>query len=100
MRSGASAMFSTRAVVRTLGFCAAVTTHACAQHRGGYDSLYTDLSGADCHSEKEDKETGASVERCPGIAGYALLVQNDDDRASVTVVSPDGTQHPLDYWNV
>jgi hypothetical protein len=73
---------------------------ACAQAPAEYASVYTDLSGSACRIEKEDKETGASVERCSGVAGYSLLLHHDDARMSITVISPDGKQHPLDYWNV
>ena len=63
-------------------------------------SIYTDLSGNECRTIKEDKETGSSIQRCPGVAGYHLLVADDDSRMSVSVVTPDNKEHPLDYWNV
>lgn len=63
-------------------------------------SLYTDLSGPKCKTIKTDQETGSSVQKCPGVGGFHLLVADDDDRMSVIVVSPDGKPHPLDYWEV
>jgi hypothetical protein len=63
-------------------------------------SIYTDLSGNACRTIKEDKETGSSIQQCPGVGGYHLLVAEDDSRMSVTVVTPDKKEHPLDYWNV
>ena len=39
-------------------------------------------------------------EECKGVAGYRLLVASYDIRESVTVISPDGRQHPLDFTRV
>ena len=63
-------------------------------------SVYTDLSSAKCKTIKVGKETASSVQKCAGVAGYSLLVLDDDARQSVTVVTPDGKQHELDYWSV
>ena len=63
-------------------------------------SLYTDLAGNACKLVKEDKETGATVFRCPGVAGYALLVADDDNRMSIDVLTPASKQYPLNYWGV
>ena len=63
-------------------------------------SLYTSLSGGKCETVKEDKNTGSSIRRCPGVEGFRFLVAEDDDRMSVSVVSPDSKEHPLDYWSV
>lgn len=64
------------------------------------DSVYTDIAGATCTIISVDEEAGATTQRCPGIAGYALLVEDDDARMSITVVAPNGEQHPLDFWQV
>ena len=61
-------------------------------------SLYTDL--ARCKTVETHEEGGGSVQRCAGVAGYALLVEDEDSRQSVTVVTPDGKRHPLNYWQV
>lgn len=63
-------------------------------------SIYTDLSAARCKTVETSKETGSSVQKCPGVGGYGLLVEDDDSRQSVTVVAPDGRRHPLNYWQV
>jgi hypothetical protein len=86
--------------LRTAALLFTTFTHGCAQRPPEYSSMYTDLVGSACRTEKQDDETGASVERCPGLAGYSLMVHRDDDRVSVTVVDPDAKPHPLDYWNV
>jgi hypothetical protein len=64
------------------------------------DSIYTNLSSTHCKTIKVEKETGSSVQKCPGVAGYSLLVEDDDARQSVTVLTPDGKPHPLNYWQV
>ncbi|MDT5268871.1 MAG: hypothetical protein QOH49_1057 [Acidobacteriota bacterium] len=63
-------------------------------------SVYTDLAGARCKTIETHEEGAHSVQKCAGVAGYELLVEDDDSRQSVTVVSPDGKKHPLNYWQV
>lgn len=62
-------------------------------------SVYTDLAGSNCTPVSESKETGATVHRCNGVAGWKLLVLYDDQRMSVTAVAPDGKESPLAYWD-
>ena len=64
------------------------------------ESVYSDLSESRCKTIEVDKETGSSTQRCQGIAGYKLLVLDDDARQSITVVTPGGKNHPLDFWEV
>lgn len=71
-----------------------------AQAQGTIQSIYTDLEGAKCRTVKVERLAGASVESCPGVGGFHLLVESDDDRMSVAVVGPDRREHNLDYWNV
>jgi hypothetical protein len=63
-------------------------------------SVYTTLAEKKCKTIQVDKESGSSTQRCAGVAGYHLLVEDSDNRISITVVAPDGKKHPLDYWNV
>jgi hypothetical protein len=63
-------------------------------------SQYTSLAPEHCRLLERHPETGATVHRCPGVGGYALLVADDDARMSITVVAPNGTRHPLNYWSV
>jgi hypothetical protein len=71
----------------------------CAQNAGPA-SLYTTLSGKNCRAVKRVEETGASVQMCGGAGRYALFVLDDDSRMSLTVLSPDKKEHPLDLWTV
>ncbi len=63
-------------------------------------SVYTNLSGKNCRSIKTVAETGSSVQKCNGVANYSLLVLDDDNRMSLTLLSPDGKEHPLDLWTI
>ncbi|MCM3874121.1 MAG: hypothetical protein ND895_25820 [Pyrinomonadaceae bacterium] len=64
------------------------------------ESVYSDLAEAKCKTIEIDEETASSTQRCPGIGGYKLLVHDDDARQSITVVTPGGKKHPLDFWQV
>jgi len=63
-------------------------------------SIYTPLSGQRCTTREEDQRDGSLVNACPGVAGFTLLIASRDERMSVTVVTPDAKEHPLDYWRV
>ena len=63
-------------------------------------SIYTDLSGKNCHSVKRGGDTGSSVQKCSGVGNFSLLVLDDDSRMSLTLVSPDRKEHPLDLWTI
>lgn len=64
------------------------------------DSIYTDLAEPPCDVVFEDDETGSVTLRCEGPEDYALLLHDGDARMSVTVVTPDGQEHDLNYWSV
>ena len=63
-------------------------------------SAYTSLNAADCKTVGASDEGSSSTQRCAGVGGYSLLVEDDDARMSVTVVAPDGKRHELKYWQV
>lgn len=65
-----------------------------------HTSVYTDLGEPKCRNATvSDGADRFPVLLCPGVAGYKLHVLDDDDRQSVTVVTPDGVWHPLDLWH-
>jgi len=64
------------------------------------DSIYTDIAGAACAIIAVTADAGVATRHCPGIAGYSLLVQDDDSRMSIVVMMPDGGHQPLEYWQV
>jgi hypothetical protein len=63
-------------------------------------SVYTSLGEAECRLVEKDEETGATSSRCPGTAGYALLVHDYDARMTGDVITPDGRTHRLRYSGV
>lgn len=92
------------AAVMCAGFGAAVASKPVAQRGGGASgsntSVYTDIAGNKCRTIKVIEETGEAVQRCPGIAGYKLEVEDGDARMSVSVVAPSGRKSELSYWQV
>jgi hypothetical protein len=62
-------------------------------------SIYTNLQ-EDCKTVEMNSEEDWSVQSCPGVAGYSLLVEYSDARESVTVVAPNKIQYPLNYSEV
>jgi len=64
-------------------------------------SVYTPLAEKQCKTVRgPDSQTGDYEGRCRGVAGYSLIVTEGDLRQNVTVVTPKGTKHPLELWDV
>ncbi len=61
---------------------------------------YTSTTGRTCVITSSNQETGDTVTRCPGVAGFSLLILNSDDRASISIVTDDKVTLPLDFWDV
>ena len=61
-------------------------------------SVYTPLYK--CKLVSHDKESDSSTQACRGVAGYNLRLEYSDARESITVISPDGKKHQLEFWNV
>lgn len=64
------------------------------------ESVFTDLDPRRCRVIDYNRQTGESVRRCRGAAGYRLLVEDADLRVSVTVVAPNRRRYPLNYADV
>ena len=71
-----------------------------AAANGRNTSKYSALAGKSCTTHIDDTATGASTTDCPGIQGFRLLVSEDDERSSVSIVTPDRRIFPLNYWDV
>jgi len=64
-------------------------------------SVYTSLDAKQCRTLKSDtSEASDYLGRCKGISGYSLLLAEGDLRQNLTVVTPSGTKHSLELWNV
>lgn len=63
-------------------------------------SVYTALEGNACKTlESQEDEGGWYKGRCPGTAGYNLLVMEGDLRQTITVIDPKKKEFPLDLWS-
>jgi len=64
-------------------------------------SVYTPLGDKQCRKIKSAEAGDDGYEgRCRGTAGYSLLLSEGDLRQNITIITPRGTQHSLDLWNV
>lgn len=64
------------------------------------ESVYTDLDASKCRTITISEGPATySAQECQGVAGYKLLVLEDDARQTITVVAPGGVRHPLDLWH-
>lgn len=63
------------------------------------NSLYTSLTKCKLIYFRQEGG-GQSIQNCPGVAGYALRLEDADIRMSVTVVDPRGKRYPLDFYEV
>jgi hypothetical protein len=78
---------------------AAVTTAPVDSAAQEIRGVRTSLREGACKVVSVDEEGGGSTERCTGTAGYGLILLEGDARMSLTIVSPDGREHPLDLWS-
>jgi hypothetical protein len=63
-------------------------------------SIYTPLSAKQCQVVRTVAETGGRVHKCRGVGQYALLLLDDDQRMSLTLLAPDGKAYPLELWTM
>jgi len=63
-------------------------------------TVTTDLHGKACKMLAFDRTTGAATRQCTGVAGYKLLVHDEDGRTSIDVVAPAARKMPLNFWDV
>ena len=102
--SGSAAQASAPAEARVPAFVAgegpAADSAAAGDSTAAIRSVYTSLAEADCRRVEQNEETGDTTSRCPGTAGYALLVHDWDARMTIDVVAPDGRTHRLRYSGV
>lgn len=84
----------------TGGSAPAADSLAAGDSSGAIRSVYTSLAEKDCRVTERDEEVGGTSSRCPGAAGYALVVHDYDARMSVDIVAPGGRALPLRYSGV
>jgi len=67
------------------------------------ESVYTSLAPGDCKRGEGpgiEGDPDSIRENCPGTADHRLVVINEDQKMSVSIVTPDGKEHPLSFWSV
>ena len=86
-------------MIRTLA--AFVALFAAASGSQAYPpTVTTDLYGKACKTLSFDRDTGAATRQCAGVAGYKLLVHDEDGRVSMDVLPPARRSLPLNFWDV
>jgi hypothetical protein len=83
-----------------IAFGATVILASTTPAQSRIESVYTTLSGSGCRTIEIDEESGSSVQSCPGVGGYKLLVLEGDLRQSIDVVNPQGQKFELNFWHV
>jgi hypothetical protein len=75
-----------------------VPLHAGSAFAAGLESSYTDISSKAC--KKMEADTEYEREKCGGIGGYRVDTVYGDQRQSIMVVSPQGKEFDLSYWEM
>lgn len=88
-----------------LGLSITLFSGGCALQHGekpAAGSVYSDIRGGACVQEIDKSDPNETpFLRCPGPAGYSLIVrQVDSGRESIEVVDPVGRVHALNYQEV
>lgn len=90
-----------KAPILLLGLMVAFGAGCTGKHGGeqALESVYTDLHGGSCVKETDKTDPNETPYlRCPGAAGYSLLVrQVESGRESVEVVDAANRVHALNY---
>ena len=73
-------------------------SHPASAHEPVSVAAYSDLHGKHCRTIDTSARGGSR--HCSGVAGYSVLVHDDDDRTSVDVVAPGKAVYPLAFWDV
>jgi hypothetical protein len=79
------------AITLTAVFALALTASA-----DSVTSVYSSLYKCKLVTSGHDYSTQA----CVGVGGYNLRLEYADARESITVISPNGRKHPLNFWQV
>lgn len=84
-----------------VGLIAIVLAAAAMAEGQTNSSVYTTLKFKECQITPVPKSAMGDYEgRCPGIAGYTLLVSEGDMRQNLTVITSQGDKHSLELWDV
>lgn len=62
------------------------------------DMIGTSLSRKLCKPSVDDYDEEVLV--CQGTADYALILKGDETKPQISLLAPDGTRHPIHYWDL
>lgn len=66
-----------------------------------YSSVYTSVATQACKTLKSNPNEGGSYSGlCPGVGGYQLILLEGDIRQTLTVVTPNKKEFPLEFWRI
>lgn len=57
----------------------------------------TSLAKKDCQPVFGENDDGSRI--CKGVEGYSLLLKGDEERPRIFLITPNGTRHPIHYWD-
>jgi len=64
-------------------------------------SVYTPLEFGKCKAISRNPDgDGSAVDLCPGVAGYALVLEEGDLRQNLQVIAPGGKKYSLELWTL
>jgi hypothetical protein len=61
------------------------------------EMIGTSLARNTCKAAVDENDEKVHV--CDGVDKYSVLVKGDEKKPQIVLVAPDGTKHPIHYWD-
>jgi hypothetical protein len=62
------------------------------------DMIGTSLARNLCKTAPDENDEETRI--CKGVEGYSLLLKGDENKPQISLRTPDGTKHPIHYWDL
>ncbi len=62
------------------------------------DMIGTTLATHLCKSKQDENDEEVRI--CKGFEDYSLILKGDETKPQITLLAPDGTKHPIRYWDL
>lgn len=62
------------------------------------DMIGTSLAKHLCKTKQDEHDEEVRV--CKGFEDYSLILKGDEKKPQITLLAPDGTKHPIHYWDL
>ncbi len=83
-------------LISTILFTLLLVINASAQNK----TVYTSTATKDCKAINVNEDEGGSYEgKCPGVAGYKLVLLEGDIRQTLNVITPAKKTFELNFWS-